>query len=94
MKSAYELAMERLQAADKEPAKTLTDAQKEQLAEIERSYQARVAEREVFLNQQLNKARAARKGPEVERLERQIRDERQRLRDEAEAEKEKIRRGH
>lgn len=43
MKSAYELAMERLEA-ESGPTKKLTDEQKEQIAEIERKFDARVAE--------------------------------------------------
>jgi len=43
MKSAYELAMERL---DKEsgPSKKLTDGQKVEIAEIEKKYEAKIAE--------------------------------------------------
>jgi hypothetical protein len=47
MKSAYELAMERL--AKTEPTRTLTAAQKTELAEINTRYQAKIAERETFL---------------------------------------------
>ncbi len=43
MKSAYELAMERL-AEDSGPSKTLTDEQREQIAEIDRKFDAQVAE--------------------------------------------------
>lgn len=44
MKSAYELAMERLEKASG-PAKKLTDEQKEAIADIERVYEAKMAER-------------------------------------------------
>jgi hypothetical protein len=40
MKSAYELAMERLGG----PLREYTDAQKEKLAEVDRTYDARVAQ--------------------------------------------------
>ncbi len=53
MKSAYELAMERLKASDPDSAKELTPAQKKQLAEIDTRYKAKLAEREIFLNQQI-----------------------------------------
>jgi len=43
MKSAYELAMERLEKAQG-PSKKLTDAQRERIAEIERQYEAKIAE--------------------------------------------------
>lgn len=43
MKSAYELAMERLNAEHGEP-RQLNDAEKEALAELDRKYEARLAE--------------------------------------------------
>jgi len=43
MKSAYELAMERLEKAGG-PTKKLTDEQKAQIAEIEKVYEAKIAE--------------------------------------------------
>ncbi len=43
MKSAYELAMERLEK-ESGPTKRLSDAQKEEIAEIERKFEARIAE--------------------------------------------------
>ena len=42
MKSAYELAMERLEAASG-PTRKLSDAEKEALAEIDRKCEARIA---------------------------------------------------
>ena len=46
MKSAYELAMERLEKSA--PTVTLTDEQKAQIAEIDSTYKARIAEKELF----------------------------------------------
>ena len=43
MKSAYELAMERLEKASG-PTKKLSDAQKAQIAELEKVYEAKIAE--------------------------------------------------
>jgi len=43
MKSAYELAMERLER-ESGPTKKLTDEQKTQIAEIEKRYEAKMAE--------------------------------------------------
>ena len=45
MKSAYELAMERMGGGDDNP---LTDEQKEQIAEIDTKYKAKIAERKIF----------------------------------------------
>ncbi len=46
MKSAYELAMERLNKAA--PAQKVSDDQKKQLAELDSKYAAKIAEREIF----------------------------------------------
>ena len=57
MKSAYELAMERLEKSA--PSAKVTDEQRAVLAEIDSTYKARIAEREVFLQSELQKALAA-----------------------------------
>lgn len=56
MKTAYELAMERL--TSKEPARKLTESQKKVLAEIDSTYRAKIAERETFLGTKIAGARA------------------------------------
>jgi hypothetical protein len=89
MKSAYELAMERLQK--NQPTVTLTDEQKKQLAEIDSSFKAKIAEREVFLKDQISKAQSAGKPDEVESLEKQLVVEIRRLQEDCEAKKEKLR---
>ena len=67
MKSAYELAMERLEK--KSPTVTLTEKQKTEIAEIEATFRAKIAEREVFLQDQIAKARFDGKDGEVLELE-------------------------
>ena len=89
MKSAYELAMERL--AKDQPIVTLSDDQKKQLAEVDSTFKARIAEKELFLNGETQKARAAGKFDEVESLQKQLRSEIRRLQDDCEAKKEKLR---
>lgn len=91
MKSAYELAMERLEKES--PTAKLTDEQKARIAEIESVCKAKVAEKEVFLNDQIQKARAARQIGEIEDLEKQLASEVRRIREKAEVEKEKVRKG-
>ena len=54
MKSAYELAMERLNKAS--PTIKLTDKQKLELAEIDSKYAAKIAERELLVRDELRKA--------------------------------------
>ena len=53
MKSAYELAMERLEK--KEPTKKLTEKQKARIAEINSLYGSKIAERETFLQGEIVK---------------------------------------
>lgn len=89
MKSAYELAMERLQKVS--PTITLTPEQKTQLAEIDSSFSARIAERKIFLSDQIKKAAAAGKFDEVESLEKQLTNDVLRLQEECESKKEKLR---
>ena len=92
MKSAYELAMERLAKA--EPAEApLTAAQKGQLQEIDRLYQGKIAEREIFLKQQLETELAAQKFDEADKVRQQIVREKARLETERDEAKDKVRRG-
>lgn len=92
MKSAYELAMERLAKSDPSAATPLTPEQKARLAEIDRVYKGKLAEREIFLKQQLDRALADAKAEEVDKIKQQIASERARLEEEREEEKERVRR--
>jgi hypothetical protein len=89
MKSAYELAMERLEK--NHPTVSLTDAQKKEIAEVESSFKAKIAERELFLKEQILKAQTAGSFEEVESLEKQLAVEVRRLQEDCEAKKEKLR---
>ena len=89
MKSAYELAMEKL--AKNQPVVTLTDDQKEQLAEIDSQFKARIAEKELFLKGEIAKAQAAGKFDEMDSLQKQLTSEIRRLQEDCETKKEKIR---
>ncbi len=80
MKSAYELAMERLSKAG--PEKKLTAGQKARLAEIDNRYQAKLAERETFLQGLLVKAEAADDLTELAQVRLQLRRDLQGIRDE------------
>ncbi len=91
MKSAYELAMERLAKSDPE-AKPLTAEKKARLAEIDQLYKGRIAEREIFLKQKLNEALAAQNLEEINQVRAQLVSERARLEEEREDEKERARR--
>jgi hypothetical protein len=89
MKSAYELAMERLEKSS--PSVALTDEQKKEIAEVDSVYRAKIAEKELFLEDQIRKAQAAGKLDEVQSLEKQLSLEIRRLQEECEAKKEKLR---
>ena len=91
MKSAYELAMERLEKEDPQGSVSLTDEHKAELAEIDKKYQAKVAEKEIFLKKQIAEARRQGDGEAFRQLETQLRNERLRLEEEREAAKEKVR---
>lgn len=92
MKSAYELAMERLAKSDPSSSKPLDAAKKAKLAEIDKVYQGKLAEREIFLKQQLETALADGKAEEIEKVRKQIASERARIEDDRDAEKERVRR--
>jgi hypothetical protein len=89
MKSAYELAMERLEK--NAPSVALTDEQKKELAEVDSTYKAKIAEKELFLRNEIGKAEAAGKFEDVEKLEKQLASEIARLRENCEAKKERLR---
>ena len=89
MKSAYELAMERLEK--NAPTMKVTEAQKAAIAEIDSLAKARTAEKELFLGGEIVKAQAAGDGGEVQALEKQLASERRRIAEEAETKKEHVR---
>ncbi len=89
MKSAYELAMERLQKAL--PSLTLTEEQKKELADVDSKYRAKIAEKELFLKEQIGKAQTAAKFDDVDSLQKQLASEIRRLQGECEDKKEKLR---
>jgi hypothetical protein len=89
VKSAYELAMERL--AKDQPIVKLTDDQKKQLAEVDSTFKARIAEKQLFLKGEIQKALNAGKLEEVESLEKQLASDIKRLQEDCETKKEKLR---
>ena len=90
MKSAYELAMERLEKSA--PSVTPTAEQKAQIADIDSSYRAKIAEKELFLKDQIRDARSRGSSDEAESLEKQLAIEVRRLQEDCEEKKEKLRR--
>jgi hypothetical protein len=91
MKSAYELAMERLSKSDPGSSKPLTAEKRARLAEIDKVYRGKIAEREIFLRQQLEKALTGQDAEEVSKISKQMASEKVRLEEEREAEKDRVR---
>ena len=91
MKSAYELAMERLNKEN--PIAQLSDEQKAKLGELDPKYAAKIAEKEIFLNGEMDKALQSGDMEVYESLNRQIATERKALETEREEKKERVRDG-
>jgi hypothetical protein len=92
-KSAYELAMERLRRKDSEAGveeRPLTAEQKAAIAEARQIYEARIAEREILHQAALRKAASY---EEIERLNQELRRDRDRLASDRDEKMAKIRRG-
>ena len=89
MKSAYELAMERLNKTA--PTVKLSAAQKKELAELDSKYAALVAAREIALNSEI--AKAADDVEKEESLREQLMSDRKKLQAELEDKKERVRQG-
>jgi hypothetical protein len=87
MKSAYELAMERLGGE----SNTLTDEQKQAIADIDAGMKAKIAEAEIMFDQQLDKeldpAKAAliqqTRQQQIAKIREEAGEEKQRVRKEA-----------
>jgi hypothetical protein len=91
MKSAYELAMERLQKQS--PTSKLNEDQKAKIAELDSVYKAKKAERELFLQGEIVKAEAQGDQLGFDELKQQLGRDLRRLDEELESKKEKVRQG-
>ena len=89
MKSAYELAMERLGKSG--PTVKLSDEQKKELAELDSLYASKIAQREIFLKGELAKAEGGGDFEAMQQIQRQLVSERKSLQAELEEKKEKVR---
>jgi hypothetical protein len=92
MKTAYELAMERLEKESPRLQKPLTDDQKKRLAEIDEQYQAKIAERRILSEKQVMDLLREGKQEEAGKAREQFIEEMRKLEEEKESEKEKVRR--
>ena len=89
MKSAYELAMERLNKSA--PTVSLTAVQKAQIAELESQAAAKMAGREIAMKTEI--ANVANNFEKAEELRQQLALDRKKLRAELEEKKESVRQG-
>jgi len=91
MKSAYELAMERLNK--QAPSVKLTAEQKARLADLDSLYKSKIADREILVKGQLQKAAEKGDAEAYEQLEKQLVSDRKTLNAEMEEKKERVRTG-
>lgn len=91
MKTAYELAMERLNKTS--PTVRLSDEQKQRIAELDSIFKARIAEREIALKDSIASAAAAGDMDKLSELEQRLASDRKKLQQELEDKKERVRLG-
>lgn len=89
MKTAYELAMERLSKSA--PSIQLTDEQKKELADLDSQCSAKIAERELLVKGEIEKAINKGDDEAVDQLQKQLVSDRKSLRADFEEKKEKVR---
>ena len=89
MKSAFELAMERLEKES--PTQELTEDQKAKLSELSKVYEAKIADKELFLNREIAKAEEAGEFEQIEQLTKQLASDRKVLEEELSQRKNEVR---
>jgi hypothetical protein len=89
MKSAFELAMERLEKES--PTQELTEDQKAKLSELSKVYEAKIADKELFLNREIAKAEEAGEFEQIEQLTKQLASDRKVLQEELSQKKNEVR---
>ena len=92
LKSALEIALEKLEQQEEFTVISLTEEKKLDIAEIRRKYQARIAEAEINSESKLKQAVDSGALGEVEKIRGQVADERRRLTERMEKKIEEIRR--
>jgi hypothetical protein len=90
LKSAWELALERTGGTS---TAKLTDAQKAELADLDKLYTAKIAQEELTLKPKIAEARDAGEDEQAQKLEEQLQTMLGRLRRKLESEKEAVRKG-
>lgn len=93
MKSAYELAMERLNASSPNQNTPLTDAQKEELADLHNKYKARIVERKIAAKRRIAEASAKGDFQGIATAQKELRIDIERIEADRESAKERVRQG-
>ncbi|MDA2924187.1 hypothetical protein MYX65_05945 [Acidobacteria bacterium AH-259-L09] len=91
LKSAWEIALEKLQGQEDMEVEKLSEEQKQAIAEIRRKYQARIAEVEINTQSRIKKAVQSGAYDELEKLRQRMVDEKRRLNAQMERKIENIR---
>ena len=81
--------MERLEKES--PTQELTEEQKAKLSELSKVYEAKIADKELFVNGEIAKAEAAGEFDQIEQLTKQLVSERKVLEEELEQKKNEVR---
>ncbi len=93
LKSAWELALEKLDAADDMAVAKLTDEQKETIAEIRRKYQAKIAEAEIGSQSDVRKAVQVGDHEAVAKVQARLQGEKRKFDERMESEIDRVRAG-
>ena len=91
MKSSYELAMERLNKAA--PSVKLTEAQKQELADMDSQYAAKIAAREIAMQAEIQRCEKDGNMEKAMETRQQLAADRRKLQAELEEKKERVRAG-
>lgn len=94
LKSAWELALEKLNAQETSPIERLSEDQKKAIAEIRARYKAKIAETEIAADSRIKQLVQSGGFDQVDPVRQRLVDDRNRLNREMEAEVEKAKAGH
>ncbi len=94
LKSAWELALEKLNAQETAPVERLSDDQKTAIAEIRARYKAKIAEAEIGAESHIKQLVQSGAFDQIEPIRQRLVDDRNRINREMESEVEKAKSGH
>lgn len=94
LKSAWELALEKLNAQESAPVERLSDDQKAAIAEIRARYKAKIAEAEIAAESRIKQLVQSGAFDEIEAIRQRLVEDRNRINREMESEVEKAKAGH